>query len=218
MNIIILGPQGSGKGTQAEMLAKKYNLEHIEMGKFLRDVAKLATPLGKEIHEIINIQGKLVDDKILKKVLHVKLGDVPREQGIVFDGVPRREDQLRYFEDAIREFGRKIDVAININLPEEEAIKRISKRWVCKKNQHSLIMGKDVKSEKDKCPMDGSEIFQRIDDTPERIKTRLGIYHKDTKAVVDYYKDKGLLVEIDGQPSIEEVNKKIIQNIEKLDF
>jgi len=216
MNLIILGPQGSGKGTQAEKLAKKYNLEHIEMGKFLREVAKLDTPLGKEIHEIINIQGKLVDDKILKKVLHVKLGDMPREQGIIFDGVPRREDQLRYFEEAMQEFGRKIDAVINIDLPEEEAIKRISKRRVCKKNEHVLIMGKDVKSENDKCPNCGSEIFQRIDDAPERIKTRLGIYHKDTKAVVDYYREKEILIEIDGWPSIEEVNKLILEKLGKL--
>lgn len=217
MNIIILGPQGSGKGTQAELLAKKYNLEHIEMGRFLREVAKLATPLGKEINEIINIQGKLVDDKILKKVLHVKLGDLPREQGIIFDGVPRREDQLRYFEEAMREFGRQIDVVININLPEKEAIKRISKRWICKRNEHLLIMGKDINSEKEKCPICKSVIFQRIDDTPERIKTRFGIYYKDTKVVIDYYKEKGLLVEVDGSPSIEEVSKDILNKL-KTDF
>lgn len=217
MNVIILGPQGSGKGTQAEILAKKFNLEHIEMGRFLREVAKLTTPLGKEINEIINIQGKLVDDKILKKVLHIKLGDLPREQGIIFDGVPRREDQLRYFEEALQEFGRKIDAVININLSEEESVKRISKRRVCK-NEHVLIMGKDIKDEKERCPICGNEIFQRIDDTPERIKTRLGIYYKDTKVVVDYYKDKGLLIEIDGMPRIEAVNENILKKINEKDI
>lgn len=218
MNIIILGPQGSGKGTQAELLAKKFNLEHIEMGRFLREVAKLATPLGKEINEIINIQGKLVDDKVLKKVLHIKLGDLPREQGIIFDGVPRREDQLRYFEEAMQEFGRKIDAVININLSEEESVKRISRRRICRKNEHVLIMGKDIKDEKEKCPVCGSEIFQRIDDTPERIKTRLGIYYKDTKDVIDYYKQKSLLIEIDGCPSIEEVFENIMKEIEKIKY
>lgn len=216
MNIIILGPQGSGKGTQAELLAKKFDLEHIEMGRFLREVAKLDTPLGKEIHETINIQGKLIDDKILKKVLHVKLGDLPREQGIVFDGVPRREDQLRYFEEAMLEFGRKIDAVIDINLPEKESIKRISKRRICRKNEHVLIIGKDIPSENEKCPICGSEIFQRIDDTPERIKTRLGIYYKDTKAVVDYYKKKGVLIEVDGRPSIEKVFENITEETKKI--
>jgi adenylate kinase len=135
MNLIILGPQGSGKGTQAERLAQKYNLEHIEMGKFLREVAKTDTELGRHIHEVINIQGKLVDDKTLKKVLHIKLADLPREQGVIFDGVPRRKDQLEYFDSALKEFGRKIDAVINIDIPEEESIRRISKRWICEKNQ-----------------------------------------------------------------------------------
>jgi adenylate kinase len=217
MNIIVLGPQGSGKGTQAKMLAEKFGLEHIEMGKFLREVAKTDTELGKKIHEIINIQGKLVDDKILKKVLHIKLQDLPREQGIIFDGVPRREDQLRYFEEALQEFGRKIDTVININIPEEESIERLSKRRVCKK-EHILIMGKDMAGEKDKCPVCGSDIFQRIDDTPERIKTRLGIYYKDTKGVIDYYKEKGLLVEVDGTPSIEKVFEEIINKLNERDI
>jgi len=212
MNLIVLGPQGSGKGTQAKMLAEKFGLEHVEMGKFLREVAKTNTDLGKEIHEIINIQGKLVDDKILKKVLHIKLADMPREQGIIFDGVPRRQDQLEYFEDAMQEFGRKIDTVLNINIPEEESIGRLSKRWVCKK-EHILIMGKDINSEEEKCPVCGSDIFQRIDDTPERIKTRLGIYYKDTKGVLDYYEKKGILVEIDGTPSIEDVFEEILKKL-----
>jgi adenylate kinase len=213
MNLIILGPQGSGKGTQAELLAKKFNLEHIEMGKFLREVAKTGTELGKQIHEIINIQGKLVDDKILKKVLHIKLADIPREQGIIFDGVPRRRDQLEYFEEAMSEFGRKIDAVLNIVIPDEESIKRISKRRICKKNQHVLILGKDIKGEEEKCPICGSEIMQRIDDTPERIRTRLGIYHNDTQAVIDYYKKKNIVVEIDGTPSIEKVFENIVSEL-----
>lgn len=216
MNLIVLGPQGSGKGTQAEKLAKKFNLEHIDMGKFLREVAKTNTELGKEIHEIINIQGKLVNDKILKKVLHIKLANLPREQGIIFDGVPRRQDQLEYFENVMRESGRKIDAVINVDIPENESVKRISKRWVCQKNQHVMIMGKDIKSKEDRCPICGSEVFQRIDDTPERVKIRLEIYRKDTKAIIEYYKKKGLLIEIDGTPSIEEVQKSILDKLKKV--
>lgn len=215
MNLIVLGPQGSGKGTQAKMLAEKFSLEHVEMGKFLREVAKMDTELGRHIHETINIQGKLVDDKILKKVLHIKLAELPREQGIIFDGVPRRQDQLEYFEDAMREFGRKIDTVLNINIPEEESVSRLSKRWVCKK-EHILIMGKDIKSERDKCPICGSDISQRIDDTPERIRTRLGIYYKDTKGVLDYYKDKRVLIEIDGTSSIEKVFENILKKLKTI--
>jgi adenylate kinase len=218
MNLIVLGPQGSGKGTQAEILAKKYNLEHIEMGRFLREVAKTDTELGKQIHKIINIQGKLVDDKILKKVLHIKLQDLPREQGIIFDGVPRRRDQLEYLEDALKEFGRKVDAVININIPDEESIKRISKRRICRKNEHVLIMGTNIKSEDEECPICGSEIFQRIDDTPERVKVRLGIYHKDTSEVIEFYQQKGTVIEVDGVGTIEEVAGRINKKLAKFYF
>jgi len=216
MNIIVLGPPGSGKGTQAEMLARKYNLEHVDMGKYLREVAKLDTPLGKKIHEIINVQRMPVDADILEKVLRVKIQDVPQEQGIVFDGVPRKRDQLEYFEKEVQRFGRKIDALIYINLPEEESVKRISHRWTCKKNEHVLIMGKDIQGENDKCPICGSEIFQRMDQTVEATKKRYGWFKGETLPIMDFYKEKGLLIEIDGAPSIEEVSKNILKKLKTI--
>jgi adenylate kinase len=212
MNLVVLGPQGSGKGTQAEMLAKKYNLEHIDMGKFLREVAKQDTPLGKEIYHIQNVTNTLVPSRILREVLQIKLNSFPREQGVLFEGVPRTPDQQKYFEDEMLESGRKIDAVVFINIPEEETINRISKRWTCKKG-HPLIMGADVQSEKDKCPIDGTEIFQRIDDTPGGIQKRLEVYRKETMPVIENFRERGLLIEIDGKPSIEEVFKKIVEKI-----
>lgn len=210
MNIIILGQQGSGKGTQAEMLAQKYNLEHIDMGKTLREVAKLDTPLGREIYSIQNMTKTLVPSRILREVLHIKLNSLPREQGVVFDGVPRTMDQLEYIESAMREFGRKIDKVFFVDIPEEESIARISKRWICRKCKTVLIMGKDVQSKKDPCPACQGEITQRADDTPEGIKIRLRIFKEETAPVVEYYRKKGLLVEIDGMRPIE----KVFQDIE----
>ena len=209
MNIIVLGPQGSGKGTQAELLAKKYNLEHIDMGKSLREVARQDTPLGREIYHIQNVTNTLVPSRILRQVLHLKINSLPREQGILFEGVPRKVEQQKYLEEEIQNSGRKIDAVIFINISEEETVKRIGKRWICKKNQHVLILGKDIKNEKDKCPIDGSDIFQRADDTPGGIKKRLEVYRKETMPVIEDYRKRDLLVEIDGTPSIEEVSKKI---------
>lgn len=216
MNLIVLGPQGSGKGTQAEKLAGKYNLEHIDMGKSLREVARQDTPLGKEIYHIQNVTNKLVPSRILREVLHLKINSLPREQGILFEGVPRTTDQQQYLEEEVHNSGRKIDVVIFINIPEEETMKRIGKRWVCKKHQHVLIMGKDIKSEKDKCPIDGSEIFQRIDDTPEGIKKRLKVYREETMPVIEDFRKRGLLIEIDGTPSIEEVFESIDREVKKI--
>ncbi|OGI26910.1 MAG: hypothetical protein A2359_01925 [Candidatus Moranbacteria bacterium RIFOXYB1_FULL_43_19] len=216
MNIIILGPQGSGKGTQAKMLAEKFGLEYFEMGKILRDVAKENTHLGKLIHETINIKGLLVDNDTFREVFFKKLSETPEEKGILFEGVPRNEYQLEFFKEDSTEMNRKIDATIVINLPEKESIERLSKRRVCKENEHVLIIGKDIKGENEKCPKCGSEIHQRIDDTPARIKTRLGIYEKNTKPVIDYFRQKGILVEIDGRPSIEEVHQSILNKLKKL--
>ena len=214
MNIIVLGPQGSGKGTQAEKLAEKFNLEHIDMGKFLREVAKQDTPLGKEIYQIQNVTNTLVPSRILREVLHLKLQSIPREQGVLMEGAPRTMSQREYVEEALLETGRKFDAVVFINIPEEETVKRISKRWTCKKG-HPLIMGVDVQSEKDKCPTDGTEIFQRTDDTPEGIKKRLQVYREETMPVIEDFRKRDLLLEIDGTPSIEEVQKSILAEIEK---
>jgi len=214
MNLVILGPQGSGKGTQAKMLKEKFGLEYFEMGKILRDVAKEDTPLGRLVDETINIKGVLVDNNTFREVFFKKLDGIPKGKGILFEGVPRNEYQLEFFKEGSTEMDRKIDKMIVINLPEDESIKRLSKRWVCKENEHVLIMGKDIQKENDQCPVCGSEIFQRLDDTPERIKTRLEIYSKDTKPVIDYFRQKGILIEIDGTPSIDEVQKDILKNLE----
>ncbi len=213
MNLIILGPQGSGKGTQARLLAQEFGLEYMEMGKLLRDVAKQDSALGKQVHERINLQGKLVDDEIIRQVLHEKLRAVPKEKGIIFDGVPRNVGQTEYINSTMKELDRNIDAVLDITIPETESVERLSKRRICKEKEHVLIMGKDVKSEEDKCPSDGSEIFQRLDDTPERIKTRLEIYRNATKAVTEHYREKGSLIEIDGRPGIEEVSKMIREKL-----
>ncbi len=214
MNLVILGPQGSGKGTQARMLAEKFGLKHFEMGRFFREIAKKKTPFGKYINEIINIKGQLVDDKSFRKVFLSRLRKMPRNKGILFEGVPRREDQLQYFEKASG-IGRTIDAVIVIDLPRRDSIKRLSKRWVCQENEHILIMGKDIKNEYDKCPICKSRIHQRIDDTLERIRKRLDIYHRDTKPVIDYYRQKGILIEVDGRPSIEKVHRNILKKLER---
>ncbi len=215
MNIIILGQQGSGKGTQADILAQKFDLVHIDMGKTLREVAKADTPLGREIYAIQNVTKTLVPSRILREVLHFKLGSIPREQGIVFDGVPRAMDQAIYIEEALLEFGRKIDTVFFINISEEEAIERISKRWICKGCRSVAIMGKDVQNERDKCPKCDDEIIQRTDDTISGIKKRLEVFRAETMPVINYFKEKGILIEIDGEQSVEKVSESVIKNLNK---
>ncbi len=216
MNIVIFGPQGSGKGTQAEKLADKFDAEHIDMGKFLREVARLDTPLGKEVWQIQNVTKTLVPARVLEEVFTIKLNDMPREKSIVFDGFPRNVDQLQYFEKAMSEFGRSVDVAIYITLSEEESLKRISKRWICEKCKKVFIMGEDIQSEKEKCNKCGGHIIQRTDDTQEGILKRLQIFKEETLPIIDYYKEQDKLIEINGAQSIEEVYENILRELENL--
>lgn len=215
MNIIILGQQGSGKGTQASMLAEKFGLDNFDTGKTLRQLSKLATPLGREVHEIIMVKKELVPSRILQEVLHVRLSSLGREQGIVFDGVPRNLEQAKYFEEALLEFGRQVDKVFFINISEEESLKRISKRWACKKCKAVLVMGRDVSNEKDSCPHCGDEIMQREDDTVAGIKKRLGIFDGETMPVINYFREKGIVVEINGEQEVEKVFADITSNVEQ---
>ncbi|NTU66406.1 MAG: adenylate kinase [Candidatus Moranbacteria bacterium] len=213
MNIVILGPQGCGKGTQAEMLAEKFDLEHFDMGKSLRRVAEEDTPLGKEIWEIQNVSRTLVPKRIMQEVFALKMNSIPREQGVVFDGMPRNLDQALYFEEAVREFGRKIDRIIVISITPEESVARISKRRVCEKCKKGYVFGVDVAEDDVECGVCGGKIIQRTDDTKEGVLKRLKVYHDETLPVIEHFKDKGLVSEIDGSGDENEVFDSILETI-----
>ena len=217
MNLIILGPQGSGKGTQAERLAQKFQLEHVDMGKTLREVAKQDTPLGKEIYNVQNITQTLVSDEVFKEVLALKLGSLPREQGLIIDGAPRNLDQARHVEKLLQQFGRHIDKMIFVNISYEESVRRVSQRWICNACQATLIMGKDVFEENKVCLKCSGSISQRSDDTSVGIKKRLEVFEKETVPVIEYFRNKNLVVEVDGSQSIEKVFEDIVFLISKGD-
>lgn len=215
MNIVILGPQGCGKGTQADMLSAKFDLEHIDMGKFLRKVAEQDTPLGREVWAIQNVTKTLVPKRILEEVFTLKMGSIPREKGIVFDGFPRNLDQAQYFEEALSGFGRKIDKVLIIDIDEDESIARISKRRVCEGCKKGYILSVDVPEDK-KCVVCGGQIIQRTDDTEEGIRKRLEVYREETIPVIDYFDKEGLVAKIDGKQSKEEVFEEVLKVIESV--
>lgn len=216
MNIIVLGKAGSGKGVQSEILAKKFNLEHIDMGRTLREFSQKEDAIGQEIYNIQNVEKTLVPSRILREVLHLKIGSFRSDQGIVFDGVPRTMDQEQYLEEALQEFGRKIDKVFFIDISQEESIQRISRRWNCLHCGRILIMGKDLKKETDSCPSCQGKINRRIDDTPEGVKKRLEVFQKETLPVLEYFKQKGVLVELNGEKTIEAVSQEILKNMPDL--
>jgi adenylate kinase len=214
INIIIMGPQGSGKGTQARLLAKEFDLQIFETGAIIRNIAKQDTDVGRKINEIINIKGDIVPWSFVKEnILGQKLNELGKDRGIIFDGTPRIMEEAEYWDKKLKEVNRKIDYVFYVDLPREESVKRISSRKLCKDNSHPLIVGKDLSEDDVKCPICGSEVYRREDDTPEKALKRLKWSEKLLSPVLDYYRNKNMLMEIDGKNSIENVHKKIMSYI-----
>ena len=204
LNIIILGPQGSGKGTQAKLLAYKFGLEHIETGDALRKMKKESTGLGRKVAQIID-QGKLVSSALIMKIIGGKIMTIFRDKGIIFDGVPRSLDQAKSLENILKENGRYITHVFFIQISEKETVNRLSKRYICDKCGKIFIIDKDAINKLEKCPKCAGNIIRRKDDTPEGIRQRLALYEERTFPVVEYYRQKQKLIEINGEKSVEEV-------------
>ncbi len=210
MNIIIFGPQGSGKGTQAKLLAKKFNLFYFESGKFLREIAKK----DPEIDKTINEKGKLLpDDKmfsLMSRSLEEKVSDF---QNIIFDGYPRSVKQYELLADWLKKKGSKIDKAIFLDISEQESIKRLSARRMDSKTGkiYNLLTapkpGPDVNEE---------DLVQREDDKPAAIKERLANYHKTTEPLVSLLEKEGILEKVGGERPIDEIQKDLVALVEKM--
>ena len=213
MNLIIIGPQGCGKGTQAEMLAQKFDSEVIEMGGMFRAMAKEDTDLGKLIHETIHEKKILVSDEIAVAAFEESLGKISYDRGVILDGIPRTMAQVGPTEAALAKSGRVIDKVISIILPREISMERITKRFACKNCHKRLIMGADIQNVSQVCPECGGEVYQRGDDTPDGVSKRLDIFYQETVPVIEHYREKGILVEVDGDNSIENVFSEIVGKV-----
>ena len=208
IDIIIMGPQGSGKGTQARMLAEKFDLQIFETGSVLREIASQNTEVGRKIDEIINKKGQFVPWDLMKKeVFDWGISKLDKNRGIVFDGTPRIVKEIEYWNEKL---DRKIDYVFYVDISKEESVKRLSVRKQCRENKHLLIVGKDLKEEDLKCPVCGSEVYRREDDTPEKILKRLEWNKELLSPVIKYYEDKNMLIKINGEQSVKEVFGEIV--------
>lgn len=208
-----MGPQGSGKGTQARILAEKYDLQLLEAGNLLRNAAREETELGREIDEIINKKGEVAPLPLLAQVIEKKMSWIDKNKGVLFDGIPRTMEQASYLENILEGIGRKIDYIFFIDISKNESVKRISIRKMCRENGHPLIVGKDIREEDNKCPICGSEIYRREDDTPEKALKRLAWNEKLVMPVVQYYDKKNMIIRINGEQSIDAITGDIVGHI-----
>ena len=190
MNVIFIAPPAAGKGTQAEMLEKEFNMYHLSTGDLLREIASSNTELGKNIKELID-NGKLIDDELMLKLLKEKISSL-NTNGIIFDGFPRTVRQAEMLDELLKEMNQKIDKVIYLEVDKEVALKRATGRVTCP-NCGSIynIYFDNIKD--NKCNNCGNELSKRMDDTEDKFNTRFDTYLSNTKPVIDYYQNSGLL-------------------------
>jgi adenylate kinase len=208
LNLVLLGPPGAGKGTQAERLVSDFDLPYYATGDILRAAVKDETPLGKEAKGYMD-RGELVPDELICKVIMERIDQPEAEDGFLLDGFPRNEQQADILENALENRERKLTAVLLIDASDDEVIKRISGRRVCVKNQHVYHVDFDPPKHEGVCDQDGSRLIQRDDDKPETIKKRLEVYHAQTKPLIDYYESRGTLRRFDGSRTPSEVHDHI---------
>jgi adenylate kinase len=209
LNLILLGPPGAGKGTQAQRLVEDFRLPYVATGEMLRAAVRAETPLGKEAKKFMN-NGDLVPDEIIIGVAVERLQQDDCKDGFILDGFPRTIDQAKALDAELQRVGRKLTAALLIDVPDEEVVRRISGRRQCIKNeQHIYHVDFDPPKHPDVCDQDGARLIQRDDDKPDTVKHRLEVYHAQTEPVIGYYDDQGLLRRFDGTRSPSEVHDHI---------
>lgn len=209
LSIVIFGPPGSGKGTQADLLAKAYDLEHISTGNLLRREVELGTPLGKRVGDIL-AAGELVPDEIVNELVLNKIKLLYKSgRGFVLDGYPRNLSQAKTLAVV------KLNFAFLIQVSDEEVIDRISNRVVCNNCGMTYNLKTNPPKQADLCDKCGSVLMRRDDEDKEVIKNRLKIYHKQIDPLLDFYQQQGILHKIDGEQSIENVYQSMDQIIKK---
>lgn len=206
--IIILGPQGSGKGTQAEFLSEKLNIPNISIGQLLRDEIEKNDDVGKEVQDYMN-KGQLVPNSIAHKLAKNRISELDCKNGFIFDGFPRILIQAKFIETVT-----DITHVLLVNISDEEAIKRLSGRRTCSKCGKVYHIKFNPPKKENICDECGEKLEIREDDTEESIRKRLKIYHIETEEVVKYYQEKRILIKINGEQSIEEVKQEIFNKLQ----
>ena len=213
MNIVLIGAQGSGKGTQADLLAQKLGIFHLASGDVFREEIGKKTELGLKAKAYMD-RGELVPDEITISMVLNRIGRQPDEQGVLLDGFPRTLLQAQALDAGLQKMDRKIDLGIYLNVPREELLDRLSGRYICRANQHVYNITSKPPKVSGVCDIDGSELYQRSDDTGEAIQTRLDIFFSETIQLLDFYDKQNKLAEVNGNQDIDKVQEDLLQTIE----
>lgn len=213
MKIVMLGAPGAGKGTQAEMIAEKYNIPHISTGDIFRANIKNGTELGKKAKAYMDA-GDLVPDALTCDLVIDRVGQEDCRNGYILDGFPRTIPQAEVFTQQLANKEDSIDYAIDIEVPDENIVKRMSGRRSCPNCGATYHLQFIPPKNEGVCDTCGTALVQREDDKPETVKNRLNVYHKSTQPLIDFYKEKGSLREVDGTQDMNDVFGAIIRILE----
>jgi adenylate kinase len=208
LNLILLGPPGAGKGTQAERLREDFSLAHIATGDMLRAEVAEGSELGKEAQRYMTA-GELVPDEVIIGMIAQRIAAPDARDGFLLDGFPRNVAQANALREKLAELQRQLLAALYIEVSDDEVVRRLGGRRVCAKNGHVYHLEFDPPKHEGICDQDGSRLVQRDDDKEETIRRRLQVYHQQTAPLIDYYEQAGLLRRFDGSRSANDVNDHI---------
>jgi adenylate kinase len=208
LNLVLLGPPGSGKGTQGERLQEDFRLPYYATGDILRAAVREGSDLGKEAREYMD-SGDLVPDGVMVGLIAERVSSEDAADGFILDGFPRTMGQGEALDAKLGELGRELTAVILIEVPDEEVVRRLGGRRVCVEEGHIFHMEFDPPKNEGVCDIDGSRLEIRDDDKPDVIRRRLGTYHEKTEPLVGYYEERAVLRRVDGLPAPEEVSDRI---------
>jgi len=209
--IVLLGPPGAGKGTQAKIISEHKSLPHISSGDIFRENLKNQTELGKLAKGFMD-RGELVPDDVTIAMIRERLARSDCANGALLDGFPRTPTQAAALDAMLAEMAGKVNWVPYINVPEDELVRRLTGRWTCRMNPaHIYNIQTNPPAKEGICDVDGGELYQRDDDKEETVKNRIQVYFTQTRPLIDYYRQAGVLIEVDGQQSIEKVGADLLK-------
>jgi adenylate kinase len=208
LNLVLLGPPGAGKGTQAERLVEDFGLPYYSTGIILREAVAEESELGKEAKKYMD-EGELVPDELINRVIAERLDSGEADNGFLLDGFPRTIGQAEMLEETLEGRGRELSGVLLIEAPDDEVVRRLSGRRTCAKNSHVYHVDFDPPKNEGVCDQDGSRLIQRDDDKPETVRKRLAVYHDQTEPLIKWYQDRGLLRRFEGTRPPDEVHDRI---------
>jgi adenylate kinase len=212
--IILVGAQGSGKGTQAEMLSETLGIPHLASGDLFRKASDEKTELGLKVKVYMD-RGELVPDDLTVTMMLGRLAMPDCARGVILDGFPRTVAQAQALDNGLQRAGKQIDITIYLKVPREELLKRLSGRYICRANQHVYNIYSNPPKVPGVCDIDGSELYQRPDDLGEAVQTRLDIFFNETIQLLDYYGSQHKLAEVNGNQGIDQMQSELLETIQK---